>query len=392
MRVNPALDRVGAHPITAIQEQVRDLRARGEEVLDFSLGDPVEPTWEEIRSTVATSIPKVSQYPTTRGLPDLRRAIAGYVRRRFGVEVDPATQIIPTSGAKEAIFSSHLAFVDRDRGDVVGYPDPGYPVYARGAGLAGAEARPIPAGDDFVVAAGQVRPADWERMAMLWICTPSNPSGAVTSLAQLEGLVEATRTHGALLCSDECYVDLYEDDPPASVLQAAGPGSVGVLSFLSLSKRSGMTGYRSGAIVGDRAAIERIFRLRTSTGTASPEFVQSGATVAWSDDEHVTVRRRTFAEKRRILRTGLEAAGVEVVASSAGLYLWVKVADDLGAATDLAAAGVVVSPGSIFGARGTGYLRLALVPDAATCLRAVEVMAPILTGGGSVGVEGGVEA
>jgi succinyldiaminopimelate transaminase len=380
MRVNPALDRVGAHPITAIQEQVRELRARGEEVLDFSLGDPIEPTWDQIPTAVAASIPTVSQYPTTRGMPDLRRAIAGYVRRRFGVDVDPETQIIPTSGAKEAIFSSHLAFVDRERNDLVGYPDPGYPVYARGAALAGAEPRPVSAGDDFVVGAGQIAPRDWERMAMLWICTPSNPSGAVTSLGQLNELVSACRSHEVLLCSDECYMDLYEDEPPASVLQAAGPGSEGVLSFLSLSKRSGMTGYRSGAIVGDAAAIERIFRLRTSTGTASPEFVQQGAITAWNDDDHVGARRRIFNEKRRVLRSGLSAAGIEVVASGAGLYLWVKVADDLAAATALAAKGVVVSPGRIFGERGVGYLRLALVPDVDTCRRAAEIMVRVLAG------------
>lgn len=380
MRVNPALDRAGAHPITAIQEQVRDLRARGEEVLDFSLGDPIEPTWEQIPATVAAAIPAVSQYPTTRGLPELRRAIAGYVRRRFDVDVDPDTQIIPTSGAKEAIFSSHLAFVDRERGDLVGFPDPGYPVYARGAALAGAEPRPMAAGDDFVVSAGQVAPGDLERMAMLWICTPSNPSGAVTSLGQLDELVSVCRSHEVLLCSDECYMDLYEDDPPASVLQAAGPGSEGVLSFLSLSKRSGMTGYRSGAIVGDPEAIERIFRLRTSTGTASPEFVQHGAITAWDDDVHVAARRRVFTEKRRVLRSGLSDGGIEVVASGAGLYLWVKVDDDLAAASDLAGKGVVVSPGRIFGERGVGFLRLALVPDVDTCRRAAEIMVRVLAG------------
>lgn len=380
MRVNPALDRAGAHPITALHEQVRELRAGGEEVLDFSLGDPIEPTWEQIPAAVAASIPAVSQYPTTRGLPELRRAIAGYVHRRFDVDVDPDTQVIPTSGAKEAIFSSHLAFVDRERDDVVGFPDPGYPVYARGAALAGAEPRPVTAGDDFVVGAGQVAPVDWERMAMLWICTPSNPTGAITSRSQLEELVSACRSHGVLLCSDECYVDLYEDDPPPSALQSAGRGSEGVLSFLSLSKRSGMTGYRSGAIVGDPAAIERIFRLRTSTGTASPEFVQQGAITAWNDDEHVAARRRVFNEKRRVLRSGLFAGGIEVVASAAGLYLWVKVHDDLAAASDLAGEGMVVSPGRIFGERGVGFLRLALVPDVDTCRRAAGIMVRVLAG------------
>jgi succinyldiaminopimelate transaminase len=380
MRVNPALDRGGAHPIAAIQQQVRDLRAGGSEVIDFSIGDPTEPTWPLIRRSVTESVPAISQYPTTRGLPALRSAIAGYVQRRFGLTVDPDTQIMPTSGSKEAIFSSHLAFVDRLRDDLVGYPDPGYPVYERGAVLAGAEAVPIPADADFVVTAGSVPVQAWQRLVMLWICTPSNPTGAITGRSQMEELVAAAREADVLLCSDECYIDLYENEPPVSVLEVAGEGADGVLSYLSLSKRSGMTGYRSGAIVGDPGAIEQIHRLRTSTGTASPEFVQEGAVAAWGDDRHVADRRRVYAEKRRVLRSGLEQAGVEVAGSQAGLYVWVRVGDDVAVTGQLAARGVIVSPGRIFGRRGEGYLRLALVPDVDTCRRAVELIASVLAG------------
>jgi aspartate/methionine/tyrosine aminotransferase len=236
----------------------------------------------------------------------------------------------------------------------------------------------VAAGDDFVIDDSCVPRSLWPRMAMLWICTPSNPTGAVTSREALAGLVERGRENGTLLCSDECYVDLYEEEAPPSVLEVAGEGSRGVLSFLSLSKRSGMTGYRSGAIVGDAAAIEQVFRLRTSTGTASPEFVQQGAVTAWRDDAHVADRRRAFSEKRRVMRSGLEEAGLEVAASEAGLYLWLRVDDDLAAAAALAERGVIVTPGRIFGERGTGYLRLALVPDADTCRRAVAVMVAAL--------------
>lgn len=374
MRVNPVLDQVGAHPITALQTRVQGLREAGEEVFDFSLGDPHEPTWPAIPAAVRDHVPAVSQYPTTRGLAELRHAISGYVARRFGVAVDPDTQVIPTSGAKEAIFSSALAFVDRTRGDLVGHPDPGYPVYARGAALAGAKPVPVPAGPDFETTVESVPPDMWNRLALLWLCTPSNPTGAVVSRIELERLVDRTRAEGVLLFSDECYVDLYEpgDEEPPSVLEVAGSGSAGVLSFLSLSKRSGMTGYRSGAIVGDAAAIERIFRLRTSTGTASPEFVQHGAITAWQDDDHAAERREIFSVKRRILRQGLGQLGLEVTASQAGLYLWVAVDDDVATAERLAAAGVVVSPGRIFGERGKGYLRMALVPDVATCEKALE--------------------
>ena len=381
MRVNPALDRVGAHPIAGLQQKVRRLRDSGAEVIDFTLGDPHEPTWEAIPEALRSRVPVVSQYPTTNGLAELRAASARYVSRRFGVTVAPDTQVIPTAGAKEAIFSTALAFVDRDRGDAVGYPDPGYPVYARGAVLAGAEAVPVPAGPGFVTKAESVPPSLWERMALLWICTPSNPTGAVMGESDLAAVVAEARRHDVLVCSDECYADLYPEgaEPPPSVLQAAADAE-GVLAYLSLSKRSGMTGYRSGAIVGDPVAIERLYRLRTSTGTASPEFVQWAAVTAWDDDTHVGERRAVFDEKRRVLRGGLEAAGLRVVASEAGLYLWVAVDDDLAAAEALAETGVFVSPGRMFGDRGFGHLRLALVPDVETCRRAVDLIRQALVG------------
>ena len=382
MRTNPALDAVGAHPIAAVQQRARDLRSRGEHLLDFSIGDPREPTWQPIRQALERSVPEVSQYPTTAGLGELREAVAGYVRRRLGVEVDPATQVMPTSGSKEAIFSSALAFVDRERGDAVGHPDPGYPVYRSGAVLAGATAIPLAARDDFVVTADAVADEVWPSLAMLWLCTPSNPTGAVTPAPELDRFVERGRGEGVLICSDECYLDLYdeEDGPPPSVLQSAGPGSHGVLAYLSLSKRSGMTGYRSGAVVGDPAAIERLHRLRTSTGTASPEFIQEAAMVAWADDGHVAGRRRIFAQKRRVLAPVFEEAGMPVGASRAGIYLWVSAGsgDDVAVATRLLDAGVVVSPGSVFGERGRGHLRLALVPTVAECEEAAGRLARLL--------------
>jgi succinyldiaminopimelate transaminase len=379
MRVNPALDQVGAHPIAAIQHRVRRLEDEGRKVIDFSIGDPREPTWEAIPEAVRGAVPAVSQYPTTNGTAELRRAIAGYVGRRFKVGIDPDTQVMPTSGAKEAIFSTALAFVDRDRGDVVAYPDPAYPVYERGAVMAGARAVAVPTDDSFLLTADRMEGVVGDDLALLWICSPSNPTGAVTGRQQLMELVETTRASDSLLCSDECYVDLYDegDEPPASVLEVAGSGSAGVLSYLSLSKRSGMTGYRSGAIVGDAAAIERLYRLRTSTGTASAEFIQAGAAVAWLDDAHVGVRRRAFSAKRAILRTVFEQRGLRVWAE-AGLYLWIEVGDDLAITERLAEEGVAVTPGRIFGSRGAGHIRLALVPPVEECAAAAEVVAGLL--------------
>ncbi len=382
MRVNPTLEALGAYPIAAIQEKARAMRAAGEPLIDFSIGDPREPTPEFIRAALAAAVPEVSQYPTTRGLDEVRSAFAGYLSRRFGVEVDPATQLLPTSGSKEAIFSTPLAFVDRDAGDGVVFPTPGYPVYERGAAFAGAALLPVRLAGDFVLRAGDVPAAAWAAARLLWTCSPHNPTGSVTAAADYAALLERSRAEGVLLLADECYADLYEDDPPASVLQVAGPGAAGVLAYFSCSKRSGMTGYRSGMIAGDPAAIAALAGFRSSVGTASPEFVQQAAAAAWGDDAHAKERREVFATKRAILRHAFAAAGMPVVASRAGLYLWAAVgADDVGVAARLLDHGVVVSPGRAFGPGGEGHVRLALVPTPEECEAAVEVLVRCLTTG-----------
>ncbi|MEN8113730.1 MAG: aminotransferase class I/II-fold pyridoxal phosphate-dependent enzyme, partial [Actinomycetota bacterium] len=333
MRLNPVFEQLGDYPIAKIQMRARDRRDAGLPVIDFSIGDPREPTPPFVVDALRDSVPEVSQYPTSAGLLELREAIADYVDRRFGVKVDPATQIIPTSGAKEAIFNTPFAFIDRDAGDGVIYPTPGYPVYERGSLFAGAEAFPIEMSGDFVLRAEQIPDEAWERSRLVWTCSPHNPAGSVASLEDIAGLYVRAVDADALLLSDECYSDVYEEDTypdgPMSALQVAGEGSPGVLSYLSLSKRSGMTGYRSGAIVGDAEAIAALKALRSTTGTASPEFVQGAAIAAWSDDGHAAERRAIFSEKRRVLKAAFDELGYETVGSRAGLYLWIKVDDDI---------------------------------------------------------------
>lgn len=377
MHVNPVLTSMGTYPMVALQEKARAMRATGENLIDFSIGDPREPTPTFIPEALKAAIPAVSQYPTTTGLAELRVAVSDYVSRRFGVVADPQRQILVTSGAKEAIFSTAFAFVDRDAGDAVIWPTPAYPVYERGAALAGAELIPVRLGGDFVLDPSQVE--SWDRAALLWINYPHNPTGAVASKPQLQAIHDAARSSDTLVCSDECYTDIYESDPPSSILQVADDDFTGVLSFLSLSKRSGMTGYRSGAIVGDANAIYLLRELRGSTGTASPEFVQAAAIAAWSDDAHTETRRKIFSAKRSILARAFTGMGYRVVASEAALYLWVEVGDDEAVARRLLESGVIVSPGTAFGAGGEGFIRLALVPTLEACEEAVEVVRSCLT-------------
>ena len=329
-----------------------------------------------------SAVPDVSQYPLTAGLPELRRAIADYLGRRFDVAVDPDTQVMPTSGSKEAVFNTPLAFVDRAAADLVVYPTPGYPVYERGALFAGAEVRPVVLDGDFVMRVDDV-PDE----------LGSGPAGVDLHAAQPHGVGDdggGARRPGRPVPGGGRAVPVRRvlrrrlrgdafPQGPASALQVSGPDFDGVLTFFSCSKRSGMTGYRSGAIVGDATAIAALRRLRTTTGTASPDFVQAAAAAAWADDDHAAVRREIFARKREILREAFDAIGIDVVESKAGLYLWVAVADDLAATDRLLEGGVVVSPGRFFGPGGEGYLRLALVPTVEECEAAVEVVQQCLT-------------
>jgi len=374
MQINPVLASLGNYPIATIHQRAIDRREAGLTVIDFSIGDPTEPTPSFIPEALRNGVPSISQYPTSQGRADLREAIAGWVDRRFGVAVDPSTQIVPTSGSKESIFNSHFAFVDRAAGDVVAFPSPGYPVYERGALFSGAELYRVVLSGDFVMRASDL-PADiLSRAAIVWTCSPHNPAGSVTTNAEMRELYEACRSTGTWLFSDECYADTYEEDSfphgPGSVLQVADEGFAGALSYLSLSKRSGMTGYRSGAIVGDATAIKALKELRSTTGTASPDFVQQAAVAAWSDDQHAADRRAIFAEKRRILGRAFSELGLDIVGSKAGLYLWVAVEDDLAVTDRLLERGVVVSPGRFFGEGGEGYIRLALVPGIDECEQA----------------------
>ena len=376
---NPVLDELGFYPISGLQQKARDMRARGEFVVDFSIGDPREPTPPFIPEALKAAVPAVSQYPTVPGLIELRRAVAAYAGRRFGIQVDPNTEVLPTAGSKEAIFTTPLAMITPGAGQAIVFGTPGYPVYERGSRFAGADAVGIRLTGDFVLRAGDIPDDVWRRTAAVWICSPHNPTGSITGSADLADLIAACREHDALLLADECYCDLYDEAEPPSALQVAGPGYRNVLSYLSCSKRSGMTGYRSGAIVGDAAAIRTLLDLRSSVGVGSPEFVQAAAIAAWSDDAHAVERRGIFKAERVVLRRALEDLGYEVVGSRAGIYLWVKVDDDLAVTERLLEHGVVVSPGRIFGEGGEGFIRFALVPTLEETRQAVEVLAKCLS-------------
>jgi succinyldiaminopimelate transaminase len=381
VRFNPALATLPTYPTVAL-DRVRDrLRAEGRPVYDFGTGDPTEPTPAFIRDAMCASVPDNCRYPTVVGEPAVREAFAGYAQRRLGVTLDPATQILPTSGSKEAVFHLPLLVIDPsapDRGVV--FPDPGYSVYYRGTVLAGGEPIPQRLSGDFVQRVWELPEAVLQRTRMVWINTPHNPCGAVMTEADLRRTWEVCRAHDILLVSDECYMDTWFDVPPPSILQVA---SEGVLAMFSLSKRSGMTGYRAGIVAGDPVVMKKLRELRANPGLAPQDFVNTAAAAAWGEDSHADARRHIFAAKRKVLTDFLAEAGVEVVASEASFYLWVRAPGGLSGlayAEKLLEAGILTYPGASFAVTDAGdaFVRLALVPDVETCRAAVAAWRAIL--------------
>jgi succinyldiaminopimelate transaminase len=374
---NPALDDLGDYPLAPIQDLAEELRADPEPVHDFSIGDPDEPTPLFIRQALVDAIGPVSRYPTSAGRPELRAAVARWLRRRHGVEVDPDQHIIPTSGSKEAIFHLPFAVIDpgaEKRGVIWGQP--GYPVYERGTRFSGGRGVPIALRPEngWLLELHDVGPLRLDKAAVAWVNYPHNPTGATADVGYYRRQLAVARQNGILLCSDECYQEVWFEDAPPSALEASGGDLTGILTFVSLSKRSGMTGYRSGAVIGDPELIDRLRVLRPSLGTAPPDFVQEAAIAAWSDQMHVHERRAIFADKRRIVLEFLHRAGLEVSGSAATFYVWFRApgGDDYGYVEALLHERVIASPGRAFGPAGAGWVRLALVPTATECEAATQ--------------------
>lgn len=369
---NPVLETIPRNLMVELEERREALRRAGRRLFDFGLGDPLEPTPPFVKEALRSAVPDVSQYPSPSGTPALRRAAAGYLQRRFGVAVDPDRQILPATGAKESIFHLPLAFAGAGRRKVV-MPDPGYPTYEVGARFAGLEPVKVPlsARRRFLLEPEEVGEAVLRETLLFWISYPHNPTGAVAPRDYLERVGAAALRHGFIVVSDECYADVYFGEPPLSLLQVQVENA---LAIHSCSKRSGMTGYRSGFVAGDPDLVAQLRRLRSHPGVASPDFVTAAAVAAWSDDAHAAERRDVFRRKRDRMMRFFAGHGLSCDGSEATLYLWVRVPAGHGSgsyALRLLEEGIVVSPGTAFGA-GEGYVRVALVPTLAECEEAIE--------------------
>jgi len=380
--VSPILERQTTYPFVRLNEAARRVRERGIEVFDFGMGDPREATDPRIRQALVDGLRDRMGYPAAVGLPELRDAISGWAGRRFGATLDPESEVIPTLGSKEAIFTFAMAVVDAEgTRDTVAYTDPGYPVYERGALFAHARplALPLRESNGFLPDLDAIDDETWARLAVFWVNYPNNPTAAVAPLSFYERLSALAREHGFVVASDEAYTELWFEEPPASVLQLAD--RTNVLAFNTLSKRSSMTGYRSGFAAGDPALVEALKAFRPTVGTAPQEFVQRASVVAWGDEEHVVETRERYARKRALFLQLFERTGIRVAGSDATMYLWVEVPEGESSeafAARLLEEGVLVAPGSYLGTAGEGYIRVALVPSEEECARAVDILERVL--------------
>ncbi|WP_417233464.1 succinyldiaminopimelate transaminase [Arthrobacter sp.] len=327
-------------------------------VLNLSIGTPVDPTPVLVREALAAAS-DAPGYPTTHGTPALRQAIADwYARRRNTTGLDPE-HVMPTVGSKELVAWLPL-LLGLGAGDVVVRPLVAYPTYDIGARLAGAEAV---AADDLSTLDSAVR----ERVKLIWVNSPGNPTGIVRDVDSLAALVADARTLGAVVASDECYAELGWGDWDGTVIpgilddRVCGGDHTGLLSVYSLSKQSNLAGYRAAFVAGAPELMPHLVNSRKHAGMIVPHPVQEAMRVALGDDGHVAEQKDRYRARRALLVPALEAFGLRIDHSEAGLYLWASAGEDTWTTISrLADLGIVAGPGTFYGDAGHGYVRIAL--------------------------------
>ncbi len=320
--------------------------------VDLSMGTPVDPVPLVIRSALAAAS-DAPGYPATWGTPSLRAAAAGWLDRALSVPVSP-DDVLPVIGTKEFIAWLPV-MLGLGPGDVMVYPELAYPTYDIGARLAGATA----VASDSLLSAGPAR------VRLVWVNSPSNPTGRVLPVSHLRKVVQWARERGAVVASDECYITLGWEDSPVSVLHPSvcDGRHDGIVAVHSLSKRSNLAGYRAGFVTGDPSLVADLLAIRKQAGMIVPAPVQAAMTAALSDESHAAGQRERYAARRSVLREAFGAAGWTVDHSEAGLYLWLRHPSlDCWSAAELLAAecGILVTPGSVYGAAGERHVRVAL--------------------------------
>jgi N-succinyldiaminopimelate aminotransferase len=388
--MNPNLEKLQPYPFQKLAALLAGTKANGAlRPISLSIGEPKHPTPQFILDAVTANLGGLSSYPATLGSEALRSAIAAWIERRHGVpKPDPATQVLPVLGSREALFAFAQTVVDRSAGTpVVVAPNPFYQIYEGAALLAGAEAQFLNTVPEkrFAMDFQQLPEAVWQRTQLVFVCSPANPTGAVMSMPEWEQLFALSDRHGFVIASDECYSEIYFDErqPPLSGLQAAHrlgrAGYPRLVSFGSLSKRSNVPGMRSGFVAGDADVLRKFLLYRTYHGSAMGTTIQAASAIAWQDEDHVRENRRLYREKFDKVVSILSEV-IEVSLPDAAFYLWLRTPiDDTEFAKRLFEQyNVSVVPGSYLAreARGVNpgrnFVRIALVAPVAECVEAAQ--------------------
>jgi N-succinyldiaminopimelate aminotransferase len=389
--VNPHLQDLHPYPFEKLRALFEGITPpAGYSPIRLSIGEPQHATPAFIRESLVDNLGGLANYPTTQGSDALRKSIASWLERRYSLPaVDPATQVLPVNGSREALFAFAQCVVDGAKPDaLVICPNPFYQIYEGAAYLAGAKpyfVNNLP-DDRFASDFAAVPEGDWQRVQLVYVCSPGNPTGRVLSLDEWKQLFELSDRYGFVIAADECYSEIYFDDAnlPIGGLEAAhrlGRSDFrNLVMFSSLSKRSNVPGMRSGFVAGDAAILKRFLLYRTYHGCAMSPSVQAASAAAWDDEAHVAENRRLYREKFDVI-TPLIAAHLDVELPDAGFYLWANVSrlglSDTEFARRLQAEyNVTVLPGSYLAREahgvnpGAGFVRIALVADLAECIEA----------------------
>ena len=389
--MNPLLSRLQPYPFERLRQLFAGVTPNpAYRPISLGIGEPKHPTPEFIKQALTAALDDPSSdlaaYPPTAGSPKLRQAFANWLHRRYGLAADPATQVLPVNGSREALFAFAQTVIDPTPGVVVVCPNPFYQIYEGAALLGGAQPYYAPSDPErnFAIDWHSVPAAVWARTQLLFVCSPGNPTGAVMPLAEWQKLFELSDRHGFVIASDECYSEIYfRDEPPLGGLEAAAKLGRGdfrnLVSFTSLSKRSNVPGLRSGFVAGDARLIKQFLLYRTYHGSAMSPVVQAASIAAWSDEAHVVDNRALYRAKFAEV-TPLLARVLDVRLPDAGFYLWAHVGEsDTAFARDLLAQyNVTVLPGSYLARESSGLnpgasrIRMALVAGTAECVEAAQ--------------------
>src|SRR5271167_3707150 len=381
MRASKRLERIPPYAFAELERKIAARRAAGVDVISLGIGDPDRPTPALIVEAMQEAVtePETHRYPSNRGRQDFREAVRDFYARRFDVELDPDREIIPAIGAKEAIFNLNLAFLDP--GDYALAADPGYPVYTGGPWLAGAEPvlMALEPEHGFAPDLGAIDEDVARRAKLMYLNYPNNPTGAVVPEGFFERVVDFARAYDILVVHDSAYAEIcFEGYRAPSFLATAGAKEVGIEVF-SLSKPYNMTGWRCAVVSGNADALETYWRLKTNIDSGLFEAVQLAGVAALSPDADAEVAsmNELYLRRRDLVCDGLRAAGVDVRPPRATIYVWAPVPDGFASSEAycehvLEQAGVVLSPGAIYGPAGEGWFRISLTTPDERLLEAVK--------------------